>query len=53
LIEVFRKLFNPQNDGHQGLFLGGLSFLSAYLPLEKAPGAVMVKLTCVFKNRPC
>ena len=24
LIEVFRKLFNPQNDGHQGLNLGGL-----------------------------
>jgi hypothetical protein len=24
LIEVFSKLFNPQNNGHQELFLGGL-----------------------------
>ena len=24
LIEVFRKLFNPQNDGHQGSILDGL-----------------------------
>jgi hypothetical protein len=24
LIEVFRKLINPQNDGHLDLFLGGL-----------------------------
>jgi hypothetical protein len=23
LIEVFRKLFNPQNNGHQGSILGG------------------------------
>jgi threonine/homoserine/homoserine lactone efflux protein len=25
LVETFRKLFNPQNYGHQGSFLGGLS----------------------------
>jgi hypothetical protein len=24
LIEIFRKLFNPQNYGHQGSLLGGL-----------------------------
>jgi hypothetical protein len=28
LIEVFSKLFNPQNYGHQGLILGGLSHMS-------------------------
>jgi hypothetical protein len=28
LIAVFRKLFNAQNDGRQGLILGGLSYLS-------------------------
>jgi len=31
LIEVFSKLFNPQNYGHQGLILGGLPIRS--LPL--------------------
>jgi hypothetical protein len=28
LIEVFRKLFNAQNDGLQGLILGGHSYMS-------------------------
>ncbi len=27
LIEVFRKLFNTQNYGHQGTILGGLSYV--------------------------
>jgi hypothetical protein len=31
LIETFRKLFNPQNDGHLDLFLGGLSCTSGLL----------------------
>jgi hypothetical protein len=31
LIEVFRKLFNPQSYGHQGSILGGLSYLSGNL----------------------
>jgi hypothetical protein len=28
LIEIFRKLVNPQNYGHQGSILGGLSYMS-------------------------
>jgi hypothetical protein len=42
LIEIFRKLFNTQNDGHQGSLLGGLLFFirSCWKPsfmLEKTP----------------
>jgi hypothetical protein len=28
LIEAFRKLFNPQNYGHQEMILGGLSYVA-------------------------
>jgi len=30
LIEVFSKLFNPQNYGHQGMILGGRFYLSGF-----------------------
>ena len=31
LIEVFRKLINPQNNGHQGPILGGLSRKAGFM----------------------
>jgi hypothetical protein len=34
LIEVFEKQFNPQNYGHQGSILGGLSYLSGVLRIS-------------------
>jgi hypothetical protein len=35
LIEVFRKLFNPQNYGHQGTILGGLSCIAGVLRISR------------------
>ena len=31
LIAIFRKLFNPQNDGHLDSIMGGLSHMSGIL----------------------
>jgi hypothetical protein len=31
LIEVFEKLVNTQNYGHQGSILGGLSYIAGFL----------------------
>jgi hypothetical protein len=38
LIEIYRKLFNPQINGHQGLFLGGRFLICQGLCDAHVPG---------------